>query len=162
MAWNISLMFVKAGKEAADDVISDVLTKTKENMVFDEAVSTSSMDHAMGVSFYNEWIIITDVQGRVTFHDSYPKEISRKYPVKTFWISEGMIFRAYENGTMTKEVKGIEDGGKYLLDNGIQPKDRWGETRIIQILELEIFGKVKDMSGLETLTNLLFDKYDLD
>jgi hypothetical protein len=31
MAWNISLMFVKADKEDVDNVISDVLGKTKEN-----------------------------------------------------------------------------------------------------------------------------------
>jgi hypothetical protein len=120
------------------------------------------MDHAMGVSFYKGWIVVTDVQGRVTFHDSYPKELSKKYLVKTFWMSEGMIFRAYENGNLVKEVKGIEEGGKYLSDNGIQPKDQWGETRIIQIMELEIFIPEGESNGMDTLFNLRFDKYELD
>jgi hypothetical protein len=50
------------------------------------------MGLAMGVSFYGDWTIISDVQGRVIFNDSYPKGISQKYVVKTFWISEQMIF----------------------------------------------------------------------
>jgi hypothetical protein len=104
----------KADKEDVDNVISDVLGKTKENLFFEEA-SSLSMDHAMGVSFCKGWIVVTDVQGRVTFHDGYPKELSKKYLVKTFWMSEGMIFRAYENGNLVKEVKGIEEVGNILL-----------------------------------------------
>ncbi|HEX6428798.1 MAG TPA: hypothetical protein VF008_13980 [Niastella sp.] len=161
MAWNKALMFVKASKEEIDHVIPDVLTKTNENLFFDDAIS-GSMERAMGVSFYGDWMILSDVQGRVIFNDSYPKDISKRYSVKTFWISEGMIFREYQSGKLIKEVKGIEAGGKYLLDNAIQPIDEWGETRIIQILELEIFGQENDTKGLDILFDLKFDKYDLD
>lgn len=91
MAWNIAFMFVKTTKDDIDDVVSDVLTKKDENLFFEDATSVS-MGLAMGVSFYGDWTIISDVQGRVIFNDSYPKGISQKYVVKTFWISEQMIF----------------------------------------------------------------------
>lgn len=154
-------MFVKAHKDEIDYVISDVLGKTDENLFFEDATSVS-MGRAMGVSFYDDWIILSDVQGRVIFNDSYPKDISKRFLVKTFWISEDLIFREYEKGNLTKEVKGIETGGKYLLANGKQPIDEWGETRIIQILELEIFRNVGDKKGWDILFGLRFDKYDLD
>jgi hypothetical protein len=161
MAWNIAFMFVKTTKDDIDDVVSDVLTKKKENLFFEDATSVS-MGLAMGVSFYGDWTIISDVQGRVIFNDSYPKGISQKYVVKTFWISEHMIFREYEKGKLIKEIKGIEAGGKYLLDKGVKPLDEWGETRIIQILEAEIFGNQGDKKGWDILFGLRFDKYDLD
>ncbi len=161
MAWNIAFMFVKATKDNIDDVVPDVLTKKGENLFFEEATSLS-MGHAMGVSFYKDWTIISDVQGRVIFNDSYPKDISQRYLVKTFWVSEQMIFRKYEKGKLTKEIKGIEAGGKFLVDQGTQPLNEWGETRIIQILELETFGNHGDKKGWDILFGLRFDKYDLD
>lgn len=161
MAWNKALMFVKAPKEEIDNVIPDVLYNTNETLFFEEAIS-GSMERAMGVSFYGDWMILTDVQGRVIFNDSYPKNISMRYSVKTFWIAEEMIFREYQAGKIIKEVNGIEAGGKYLLDNAIQPFDEWGETRILQIMALEIFGMEDYKNGLDTLFDLKFDKYDLD
>ena len=80
MAWNKALMFVKAPKEEIDNVIPDVLYNTNETLYFDGAIS-GSMECAMGVSFYGDWMIVTDVQGRVIFNDSYPKNISMRYPV---------------------------------------------------------------------------------
>jgi hypothetical protein len=161
MAWNIAFMFVKANKDEIDHVLPDVLDKKDENLFFEDATSVR-MGHAMGVSFYGDWIILSDVQGRVIFNDSYPKDISKKYLVKTFWISEDMIFRQYEKGDLIKEIKGIEAGGKYLQQNKKQPIDEWGETRIIQILEFEIFSNVPGKKGWDILFGLRFDKYDLD
>lgn len=63
---------------------------------------------------------------------------------------------------MIKEIKGIEAGGKYLLDKGTKPLNEWGETIIIQILESEIFGNHGDKKGWDILFGLRFDKYDLD
>jgi hypothetical protein len=63
MAWNKALMFVKATKEDIDHIIPDVLAKTNESLFFDDAISIS-MGRAMGVSFYSDWVILTDVQGR--------------------------------------------------------------------------------------------------
>jgi hypothetical protein len=161
MAWNIAFMFVKATKDDIDDVVSDVLTKKSENLFFEDATSVS-MGRTIGVLFYKDWTIISDVQGRVIFNDSYPKDVSQRYLVKTFWISEKMIFREYEKGKLTKEIKGIEAGGKFLVDQGIQPLDEWGETRIIQILESEIFENQGDKKGWDILFGLRFDKYDID
>ena len=73
-----------------------------------------------------------------------------------------MIFREYQAGKIIKEVNGIEAGGKYLLDHAVQPFDEWGETRILQIMALEIFGQEDYKKGLDTLFDLKFDKYDLD
>jgi hypothetical protein len=69
MTWNIAFMFVKATKDDIDDVVSDVLTKKSENLFFEDATSVS-MGRAMGVSFYKDWTILSDVQGRVIFNDS--------------------------------------------------------------------------------------------
>ena len=41
MAWNIAFMFVKADKDQINNIISDVLAKTKENMFFEDATSVS-------------------------------------------------------------------------------------------------------------------------
>jgi len=157
--WNISIMCVKADSAMIDSVVSDIFEKTETNIWFEDAAS-SRMGKDLGVSYYNGWILIIDVEGRLIINDNFPKEISQKYHVKTLWISEGLIYRDYNNGILSFELKGIEEAGKYLTSKGVKPKDEWGETRIIQIFELEIMEDLNN-SWVEKMYNLKFDKYEI-
>ena len=136
MAWNVAMMFVKAPKEEIENIVPDIFDQKAENKFFEDATSVR-LGKDMAVSSNADWVILTDVEGRIISNDLIPKEISEHFLVKTFWISENLKFRQYENGTLTKEISGIKEGEKYLLDNGITPEDEWGETIIIQILEME-------------------------
>lgn len=66
MAWNISLMCVKAGKEDIDKIIPDIFYHSEENLFFEDATS-NRMKQSLGVTFLNGWIIIVDVLNRITF-----------------------------------------------------------------------------------------------
>ena len=147
MAWNVAMMFVKAPKEELENIVPDIFTKKTEDNFFEDATSVM-LQKDMDVSYHDEWVILTDVEGRIIFNDLIPKEISKHFSVKTFWIAENLKFRQYENCTLTKEVSGINEGEKYLLDNGIKPIDEWGETIIIQILGMEAV-KLDDLYALK-------------
>jgi hypothetical protein len=41
--------------------------------------------------------------------------------------------REYEKGDLIRKIEGADEGGKYLMEKGIQPIDEFGETRIIQL-----------------------------
>ncbi len=161
MGWNIALMAVKAGADAVDEIIPDVFGKTAENLFFEDATSVM-MDRALGVTACNGWIVITDVQGRFIASDRFPAEVSGSFEVKVFWIAEGLVYRHYRDGACVTEVKGIAAAGAYLMQNGIAPADEWGETRIIQLLEAELFPGQTEPRGWDVLFNQKFDKYELD
>lgn len=142
MAWNIGVLCIKAGKNKIEDIF-DIFYKEKENLFFEE-VASCSMDKALGITSYKEWIIIVDNQGRFIFNEPFPLKISKQYKIKTFWISEGMIYRDYHYGFFKKggiknEYKGKKGGTKYLKEHNIKPLDEWGETMIFQVIENEIF-----------------------
>lgn len=161
MGWNIAFMCIRADQSQLDNIIPDVFGKTEEDLFFEDA-SSVMMDGALCVTTHKNWIIICDVSGRVIANESFPEEVSEAFEVKTFWIAEELIFRHYRNGSLHKAVEGIEAAGRYLQEKGIAPQDEWGETRIIQILEAEIFPDEKEEKGWDVLFGLKFDKYELD
>jgi hypothetical protein len=161
MGWNIALMAVKAGPDALDEIIPDVFDKTGENLFFEDATSVM-MDRALGVTACNGWIIITDVLGRFIADDRYPAEVSESFEVKLFWIAEDLVYRHYRDGACVSEVAGIAAAGACLEEKGIVPADEWGETRIIQILEAELFPGQTGEKGWDILFRQKFDKYELD
>jgi len=160
MAWNISLMCVKASKQEIDKIIPDVLYKSEENLFFEDATSYR-MEKAMGVTELNGWIIITDVANRVTHNEEFPLDVSKNFEVKTFYISETPIFRAYLGGKSIELARGIEELGTILNSRNIKPKDAYGETKSIQLFEHEILNELNDGWG-EHLFRAKFDKYELD
>jgi hypothetical protein len=161
MGWNIALMAVKAGPDELDEIMPDVFGKTASALFFEDAASVN-MGQALGVTACNGWIIITDVQGRCIADDRFPVQLSKSFEVKTYWIAEDLICRCYRNGACVTEVKGIKAAGDYLLGKGIEPADEWGETRIIQLFEAELFPGHNDPKGWEILFEQKFDKYELD
>lgn len=162
MAWNIGLLCVKVSAGATDQIIPDVFYETESGLYFEDA-SSVMMDTALAVAHTGEWLLIIDVQGRFIRDDAYPRELARNYKVKTFWISEEMIYRDYSNQAehteIKKEYKGAKEGEEYLEKHKIKPADKWGETIIFQIIEKEIFGndEVK-----HSLMELRYAKYELD
>lgn len=161
MGWNIALMAVKAGAEAIEEIMPDVFDKTAENLFFDDATSVM-MDAALGVTACNGWVIITDVLGRFISDDRFPAAVAESFEVKVFWIAEDLVYRQYRDGARINEVKGIAAAGAYLQQLGITPADEWGETRIIQILEAELFPGQTGEKGWDILFRQRFDKYELD
>lgn len=161
MGWNIALMAVKAGPDDLDEIVPDVFGKTEENLFFEDATSVM-MDRALGVTACNGWIIITDVLGRFIASDQFPVQVSESFEVKIFWIAEDPVYRYYRNGACVTEVTGIAAAGTYLQQKGITPADEWGETRIIQILEAELFPGHTGEKGWDILFGQKFDKYELD
>ena len=84
MAWNISFMCVKAPREQIENIIPDVLYKSEENLFFEDATSYR-MDKAMGVTYLNGWIIISDVANRVTYNEEFPLDISKEFVVQLIY-----------------------------------------------------------------------------
>jgi hypothetical protein len=160
MAWNISLMCVKASKDEIGKIIPDVLYKSEENLFFEDATSYR-MEKAMGVTELNGWIIITDVANRVTYNEEFPLDVSKNFEVKTFYISESPIFRTYSEGKLIESVRGIEEVGPILKSRNIGPKDIYGETKSIQLFEYEILNGLNN-GWDEHLFRAKFDKYELD
>ncbi|QLY81820.1 hypothetical protein [Clostridium intestinale] len=164
MSWNIGVIAVYASENEIENVIPD-LFELEETDVYFEDVSSVSMGNSIGVGYSNNWIIIIDPVCRFLRSDKYPKELVKKgYRVKSFYISENLIFRNYSK-TFLGEVKvdeysGIDSGNKYLKDNKVIPKDEWGETLIIQILEFEIFNNRN--SNDFSLMNIKYKKYNID
>lgn len=91
--------------------------------------------------------------------------MSKKYKVKSFWISESLIYQDFhfsflKKGGIKIEYQGKQGGIKYLNSKRIKPVDEWGETMIFQIIEKEIFDVSKESYGT-SLMDLEFDKYEL-
>lgn len=160
MAWNISFMCVKAPKEQIENIIPDVLYKSEENLFFEDATSYR-MDKAMGVTYLNDWIIISDVANRVTYNEEFPLDVSKEFEVKTFYISENPIYRHYTDGASVETAKGIDEFDVVIEKKGINPKDKYGETKSIQLFEREILNGLDNGWG-EHLFSAKFDKYELD
>lgn len=165
MAWNIGLLCIKVDKKQVDEIIPDVFYKSSDGLVFEEVASVS-MGKSLGVGFYGNWILIVDSQGRFISDDRFPQELSKKYKVKSFWISESLIYRDYnfaffKKGGIKSEYISKEGGITYLDSMRIKPIDEWGETMIFQIIEKEIFEVSKGSYGT-SLMDLKFDKYELD
>ena len=137
MAWNISFMCVKAPREQIEKVIPDVLYKSEENLFFTDATSYR-MDKAMGVTHLNDWIIISDVANRVTYNEEFPLDVSKEFEVKTYYISENPIYRHYAEGSSVETANGIDEFDAIIEKKGINPKDKYGETKSIQLFEREI------------------------
>ncbi|AOZ92565.1 hypothetical protein [Paenibacillus crassostreae] len=164
MAWNIGLLCIKAGIDEVDSIL-DIFYKSKEGLHFEEVTSVS-MGSALGVGQTQSWILIVDTEGRFIEDLSFPLKLSKKYKVKTFWISESLIYRDYffsifKKGGLKTELKGLNEGLNYLNSKGIRALDEWGETIIFQIIEKEIFGNKKGNNGT-SLMELKFSKYELD
>jgi len=165
MAWNIGLLCIKAENNETDKIIPDIFYKSTTGLGF-EGVTSASMGKALGVTSFGKWILIVDVQGRIIFNDKFLEELSKKYKIKTFWISESLVYRDYNFGLFSKggiktEYKGKEGGKSYLNSKGIKPVDEWGETMIFQIIEKEIFELRKEDYGT-SLMDQKYDKYELD
>lgn len=161
----IGVLCVKVPKSEIEDVIPDIFYEEEKGLFFEE-ITSSSMEKSLGVGYHNDWLIMTNVEGKFIFDDKYAQMLSKKYKVKTFLISEQMIYRDYnfgwlKKGGIKKEYKGSEGGEKYLKENNIKPVDEWGETMIYQIIEKEIFGKVTEKYG-STLNDIKYSKYVLD
>ncbi|MBP1967181.1 hypothetical protein [Paenibacillus aceris] len=124
------------------------------------------MGSALGVGYVEPWTLIFDINARFIFDEKFPLEASKKFKVKTFWISESLIYRDYHFGIFKKggiktEINGGEEGLRYLSSKGIKAKDEWGETIIFQIIEREILNKT-DGDFIGSIWSLPFAKYDLD
>lgn len=159
------MLCIKADRKQVDEIIPDVFFKSSSGLVFEE-VASASMSKSLGVAFHGNWILIVDSLGRFVFDDRLPQEWSKKYKVKSFWISESLIYRDYnfaffKKGGLKSEYKGRQGGLTYLDSMGIKPVDQWGETMIFQIIEKEICEVSKESYGT-SLMDLKFDKYDLD
>lgn len=164
MAWDIGLLCIKAGMDQVDSIL-DIFYKSKEGLHFEEVTSVL-MGSALGVGDTQSWILIVDTEGRFIEDLSYPLKLSKKYKVKTFWISESLIYRDYffsifKKGGLKTELKGVNEGLKYLNSKGIRALDEWGETIIFQIIEKEIFGNEMGANGT-SLMKLKYSKYELD
>ncbi|ENQ3107300.1 hypothetical protein ACEOWJ_003384 [Bacillus cereus] len=164
MSWNIGVMAVYADENEIENVIPDVFELGQTDVYFED-ISSVSMGNSIGVGYANNWIIIIDPLSRVLMNDAYPQELAKKgFKVKSFYISEDLIFRNYFTTFLGKvkvdEYLGIGSGIKYLKDHKIIPRDEWGETLIIQILEFEIFNNrsAHDFS----LMDIKYRKYDID
>lgn len=164
MAWNIGLLCVKADLVEVDTIL-DVFYKSEEGLFFED-VTSASMAPAIGVGYAGPWIIIVDTEGRFIEDAGFPLQLSKKYKVKTFWISESLLYRDYHfnflrKGGLKTELIGKDEGLKYLDSKGIKARDEWGETIIFQIIENEIFGKRSEEYGT-SLMDLKYAKYELD
>ncbi|MEK8129423.1 hypothetical protein WMW72_16065 [Paenibacillus filicis] len=166
MAWNIGLLCIKADLSTVEkDTYLDVLYRSEEGLHFEEITSVT-MESALGVGYVNPWTIIFDTNARFIFDQSFPLEASKKFKVKTFWISESLIYRDYHYGLLKKgglktEVKGAAEGIKYLSSKGIQAADTWGEDIILQIIGKEIFNK-SEGNAMDDFWDLSYAKYELD
>ncbi|NOU77017.1 hypothetical protein GC098_37615 [Paenibacillus sp. LMG 31458] len=166
MTWNIGLLCIKADPTVVEnETYLDILYKSKEGLHFEEITSVT-MGSSIGVGHVEAWTLIFDTNARFIFDEKFPLEVSKKFKVKTFWISESLIYRDYHFGIYKKggiktEVKGIEERLKYLSSIGIKAKDEWGETIIFQIIEKEILNK-PDGDFVGSIRSLPFAKYDLD
>lgn len=163
MAWNIGLLCIKTGLNKVDDIL-DVFHKTEEGLHFEDVTSVL-MEDSLGVGETQPWIIIVDTQGRFINDVNFPLPLSKQYKVKTFWISERLIYRDYyfnflKKGGLKSEVTGIAEGLKYLNSKGIQTIDEWGETIIFQIIENEIFNRKITKHGT-SLMDIKYLKYEL-
>ncbi|MGF9697895.1 hypothetical protein [Paenibacillus sp. MABNR03] len=163
MAWNIGLLCIKTELSKVDDIL-DVFYKSEDGLHFED-VTSFSMEDALGVGEQQPWIIIVDTQGRFINDVSFPLQLSKQYKVKTFWISEKLIYRDYyfnflKKGGLKSEVVGIDGGLKYLNSKGIQAIDKWGETIIFQIIENEIFNRKTTKYGT-SLNEIRYLKYEL-
>lgn len=166
MAWNIGLLCIKAEPTVVEkETYLDIYYKSKDGLHFEDITSVT-MGSALGVGYVEPWTLIFYINARFILDEKLPIEVSKKYKVKTFWISESLIYRDYHFGIFKKggiktEVKGIESGLKYLSSKGIKTKDKWGETIIFQIIEKEILNKT-DGDFVGSIWSLPFAKYDLD
>ncbi|MGF7050622.1 hypothetical protein J2T13_005172 [Paenibacillus sp. DS2015] len=164
MGWNIGLLCIKTSKDEVDSIL-DGFYKSKEGLYFEE-VSSVSMESALGVVQTQSWLLIVDTLGRFIEDSRLPLNLSKKYKIKTFWISESLIYRDYyfnliKKGGLKTELKGINQGLKYLNSKGIRSHDEWGETIMFQIIENEIFSNRMKDNGT-SLMGLKFSKYELD
>lgn len=164
MAWNIGLLCIQAPETSTEDIL-DVFRKSKEGLCFED-VTSASMEHALGVGYSHSWIIIIDTLGRFLEDSTFVQELSRKYKIKVFWISESLIYRDYQysflkKGGVKREYLGVEDGLKYLKSKGIDPWDDWGESLVFQMIEKELFDTQRETFGT-TLWEISYDKYELD
>ncbi|CAH1207444.1 hypothetical protein [Paenibacillus sp. JJ-223] len=158
MAWNIGLLCIQAELNDVDQIL-DIFHKSEEGLYFEDVTSVN-MGDALGVGIHDSWVIIVDTQGRFIYDEKFPLQLSERYKVKTFWIAEGLVYRDYDdNGGKNTEVRGIDEGLKYLHSKGIKPIDEWGETIIFQILENEIFDIKMEQHGT-TLHRLRYLKYE--
>ena len=161
MAWNIAILVTSGDKSLIDDLIPDVMFKSKEGLHFDEAIS-GMIDQNLTVGVHENRIIINDVLGRFISNDQFPKDISVKNKeCKIFWISEDCIYRQYHNGNLTKEIRGKVETEKELIRLEIKPIDEWGETMILQLLDYETFGVKREHHGF-ILWDVYFDLYQFD
>lgn len=161
MAWNKAILTTSGDKSLIDELIPDVMFKSKEGLHFDEAIS-GMIDQNLTVGVHAGNVIINDVLGRFISNDQFPKDISIKNNVcKVFWISEDCIYRKYETGLLTKEIRGRKETEKELIRLGIKPIDQWGETMILQLLDYEVFGVKREQHGF-VLWDVPFDLYQFD
>lgn len=161
MAWNKAILTTSGDKSLIDNLIPDVMFKSKEGLHFDEAIS-GMINQNLTVGFHDNRIIINDVLGRFINNDQFPKDISLKNnECKIFWIAEDCIYRQYINGELTKEISGLNETEEELLRLGIKPINKWGETMIFQLLDYEVFGVKREQNGF-ILWDVPFDLYQFD
>lgn len=163
MSWNIGVIAVYAKENEIENVIPDLFEVGQTDVYFED-ISSTSMGNSIGVGYANNWIVIIDPLCRFLRNDKYPQELVKKgYRVKSFYISENLIFRNYSKTLLGKvkvdEYFGIDLGIKYLKDNKISPKDEWGETIITQILEFEVFNN--RTTNNFSLMNIKYTKYNI-
>ncbi|UJF35897.1 hypothetical protein [Paenibacillus hexagrammi] len=166
VAWSVGLLCVKAElAEVEKHSFLDVFYKSKEGLHFED-VTSITMDNALGVGYLEPWTLIFDVHARFISNQQIALELSKKFKVKAFYISESLVFRDYhfgfiKKGGLKREVLGIAAGHNYLLSKGIKAIDEWGETIIMQIIESEILSNIEE-DFIDTVWKLSFAKYELD
>ena len=155
MAWNITLTLIEASEDQIDLIIPDIFEKVKEGMIFEDATSVS-IGQGVSVGYFNGFVIIIEVAGRMVSDDKFPMQLSKQFDVLLCHISEEIVFRTYKGGEVQQNIYGREEARAWLETNKVIPKDEWGETMSWQILEF-----VTKIT-LDDLFNLKYDLYEVE
>jgi hypothetical protein len=106
MAWNIEWLFVRAAESTTlEEVVPDVFAPTGESFGFEDATSVQR-DPDLCATWLNGWVILIDVNCRLSGLEAFLLETSTLGEVSVFRISGFPIAVRCGQGTILERLEG--------------------------------------------------------
>jgi hypothetical protein len=106
MGWNIEWLFVRAAESTSlEDVVPDVFVATDQQFGFEDATSVQR-DPDLCATWHDGWVILADVNCRLSGLESFLLETSTLGEVSVFRISGFPIAVRCGQGTILERLEG--------------------------------------------------------
>lgn len=154
MSWEITILAIPSVEIPLEEVIPDVFFDVEETVSFEEA-SSAAMGSNLAAGRHEGWTFVLDNWHRISNHEEYLADLSKKSELLVFRISENPYFSRWKAGKCVVETESADSMAEDLDKLSSTPPSRDPES-----VSQAFFGA---MTGIQfPFPEATFNRFTLD